>query len=284
MSYFQHRLLRCLLLGLLWFAPLGSWAEDTQDELVFGIHPYLSAQELFDKFGPLAEYLTQKTAKTVRIHVAKSYQDHLEDFIAGKVDFAYMGPSLYVQLLEKHETQQPLARLEIKGKPYFRGAIIVAGNSPIKNLVDLKGKHFAFGSPHSTMSHLVPRYMLIDAGVTAETLAAFKFIGNHESVALSVLMGEFDAGGVKEEVAHKYEAKGLKVLQWTPEISEHVFAARSNLPQGDVEALRDAMLQLKDTKVLKAIKKTLSGLVSVSNEDYDNLRIILTTLKQRNIP
>ncbi len=264
----------------------GSQVAQAKDTLILGIHPYVSAQEVVKKFTPLANYLTKTLHKTVEIQVAKDYATHIEAVSKDQPDIAYMGPSSYVELLETHNNPL-LARLEINGKPTFRGALIMGPQNHFKTLEELKGKSFAFGSPHSTMSHLVPRYMLHQAGIDVDRLSKHEFLGNHESVALSVLMGEFDVGAVKEEIYFKFQERGLQLLQWTPEISEHVFVASKQLPETEVQAMREALYAIGNTPegllVLQSIQKDVTGLVPAKVEDYANLKEILDSLKQRGI-
>jgi phosphonate transport system substrate-binding protein len=258
-----------------------------QDPLILAVHPYLPFAELTDRYTPLADYLGNQLGRNVVVRIGRNYQDHMEYIGRDKVDIAILGPALYVALVDKYGGKPLLARLEIGGKPVFHGKIITGKGSPIASLADLKGKRFAFGDPESTMSHLVPRFMLLEAGVRADDLADYQFLGSHTNVALGVLAGDFDAGAVKEEVFYKFEQQGLQALATTSPFSEHVFVARGTLPTQTVEAVREALYQLKDTPegqtILSRIKKRLTGMVPVQDSDYDNLRDILKTLHRHGI-
>lgn len=266
---------------------LSNVALQAKDSLILGVHPYITAQQIVDKFKPLADYLSKSLDKSVEIRIAKDYAAHIQAVGKDELDIAYMGPSSYVALSQQ-QANPLLARLEINGKPTFRGALVVGANSSFKTLKDLQGKRFAFGSPHSTMSHLVPRYLLHEAGLAEDIKQQHEFLGNHDSVALSILMGEFDLGAVKEAVYHKYQERGLKLLQWTPKISEHVFVASKKLPATEVEAIRQTMFKLSSLPegemILHSIKNTITALVPVKAEDYDNLRKMLSALKEQGIP
>jgi phosphonate transport system substrate-binding protein len=137
------------------------------------------------------------------------------------------------------------------------------------------------------MSHLVPRFMMLEAGVTAEDLASHRFLGSHDNVALGVLAGDFDVGAVKEEVFYKYRDQGLVALATTPSLSEHCFVTRKDLPDTVVRPLRAALFRLHETQeghaIMASIKTDITAFVPVQDHDYDNLRDILTTLQTAGI-
>jgi phosphonate transport system substrate-binding protein len=191
-----------------------------------------------------------------------------------------MGPASYVKTFHTYGEKTLLARLEVNGKPFYRGMIVIRQDSPIKSLDGLKGKTFAFGDPNSTMSHLVPTYMLLEESISVNSLKSSAFLGSHNNVALGVLGGYYDAGGVKEGVYFKYKDRGLKLLAQSPPVSEHLFVARKDLPQETIETLRQAMFQLKDKTVLESIKGSVTGLVPVKIEDYDYLFSVMKELNK----
>ncbi len=266
------------------FLPYAAIAEET---LVLGIHPFLTSVELFKRFSPLADYLSSAVKRPVQIKIAASYTAHLDAVAEDQLDIAYLGPSYYVRIVDSYGPRPLLARLEMHGKTTFQGVIIVRHDSDIKSLTELVGKRFAFGDSASTMSHLIPRFQLIRAGITADRLQDFEFTGNHVNVALSVLLGMFDAGAVKETIFEQYKARGLKALAWTPAVAGHVFVARPDLPQETIEELRSALFHLKDTPygpiILRAVKPSVTGLVPAHDEDFDSLRRMLKILSRQGI-
>lgn len=257
------------------------------DDLTLAIHPFKSAVALHQAFTPLAEYLGRELGRKVNISISKDYQTHIERIGNNEVDIAYLGPASYVKLVNQFGKRRILARLEINGSPTFRGYIITRSASPLRSLKDLAGKRFAFGSPASTMSHLVPRYMLWKAGVDVSDFVKYDFLGNHTNVALSVLTGNFDAGAVKEAIYDKYKQRGLRALAETDAFSEHLFVASDNIPGELAQQLQSSLLKLHrqpdGKRILAAIKGTMTALVPAKDKDYDNLRTILRTLKELGI-
>jgi phosphonate transport system substrate-binding protein len=268
-----------LILFVLFFLP-GNVSASDEKSITIQIHPYLPASELLDRFAPLTKYLSEKTKIKIDCNISKDYRDHIDIVGQDRVDVAYMGPASYVLMTQKYGRKPVLARLEINGTPLFQGVIVTRQNSSIKTLHDLAGKSFAFGDPNSTMSYLVPLFMLHEAGIRKDTLARHNFLSSHQNVALGVLIGDFDAGAVKEEVFYQFKERGLKDLAWTPKISEHVFVSRSTLPSGTVKILRNALLILNDESILSSIKSSASALVPASDSDYNNLRSIMLSIEQ----
>lgn len=268
-----------ILLAALILFPVKNVTASQSSQLVMGVHPYLPTPDLEERFSPILKYLSSQIGIPMSLSISKDYEVHIEN-VGNKIfDIAYMGPSSYVDLSKKYGEHTLLSRLEINGKPYFNGYIVVKHDSQINNLQDLKGKKFAFGSPHSTMSYLVPRYMLNEAGVSLDSLGEYKFQGNHKNVALSILLGEFDAGAIKEETYFKYKEKGLRSIATSPSISEHIFVSRRGLPVQIENKIKNAMYALSVTEegrnILKSIKKGVSGLVPANDTDYDILRVIM---------
>lgn len=257
-----------------------------KESLTLAVHPYLPVKEIITRFTPLADYLGKEIGRPVSVRVGRDYDEHIVYVGKDQADIAFMGPASYVTMVAKYGKKPLLARLETDGNPLFRGYFIVRQDSPLKSLADLKGKRMAFGDRDSTMSHLVPQYMLEKAGVPLDKLAAYKFLGSHNNVVLAVLSGDFDAGAVKDEVFDKYAKQGLRALADTPYYSDHVFVTRSTLAPGTIQALRSAMLKLKDTpggrEILEAIKPHTTALVPAADADYDNLRQVLKALGQMN--
>lgn len=258
-----------------------------QDQLLLGIHPYKTSDKLIAAYSPLAQYLTRKIGIPVVLKISPDYQYHIDAVGRDQLDIAYLGPSSYVKLYDRYGEKPLLARQAVHGKPTFQGKLIVRANSPITALAQLKDKRFAFGDPNSTMSHLVPRYMLQSAGVTDKNLKSFRFLGSHDNVALAVLAGDFDAGAVKEAVYYKYETRGLRALATTPALSEHLFVTSNELDPELIRRLRDAMLTLhqdpEGKQILTSIKKGVTAMVPVKNSDYDNLREILRSLRKTGV-
>jgi phosphonate transport system substrate-binding protein len=258
-----------------------------QAPLVLGIYPYLSSTELHKRFAPLAEYLGKELGRPVEIRLNSSYESHVETIGTGKVDIAFIGPAAYVKLVDQYGQIPLLAAFETARGRTYTGVIFVKKGSPLKTLAQLKGKSFAFGPVDSTMTNLVPRYMLLAAGIDLLNLGNTESLANHENIVLGVLAGRYDAGAVKDEIFNQYEPQGLQSLAVSDPVADHLFVARAGLPSETVRKIGNLLISMKNSeegrRSLAAIQKNLRALVPVNNSDYDSLRKILDVLAKAGV-
>ncbi len=255
------------------------------EPLILGVHPYLLPAEIVTRFAPLAAYLDSKLGRQVQVRVGRDYDQHIETIGADAIDIAYLGPASYVKMVERHGAKPLLARLEINGKPSVTGYIITRSDSPLRKLADLRGKRFAFGDINSTVGAIMAQHVLRRSGVGLESLGGYQYLGSHRNVALAVLSGDYDAGPVRKEIYDELQPRGLRVLLKLPEVSEHLFVTRSDLPAGEIAGLRQALLGLKDAPggaaILRAIDKEVTAMVPVRDADFDSLRGIQRAVEDR---
>ncbi|MHB8836702.1 MAG: phosphate/phosphite/phosphonate ABC transporter substrate-binding protein, partial [Candidatus Methylomirabilia bacterium] len=253
-----------------------------QQPLVLGIHPYLSSTEIYTRFSPLADRLAKELGRPVQIRISSDYDTHVTAVGKGEVDIAFVGPAQYVFLTRTFGKIPLLAAFETKAGRTFKGVIVVRQDSAIQTLSQLRGKSFAFGPLMSTMSNLVPRAMLLKAGIDLKDLSKAEFLTNQENIALGVLSGNYDAGAIKDDIFNQYTSHGLRALAVSQPMPDHLFVARQGLPDETVNRISASLLALSATgegrEILTSIQKTLTALVPVRDADYDPLRTVLDDL------
>jgi len=254
----------------------------TERTVILGVHPYLPVSELKKRYEPLARYLQHALESKVIVRVGRDYEEHVALVGNNKIDIGFLGPAAYVRMVEKYGRKPLLARLETRGKPVFNGYLVTSVGSGVTDIASLRGKRFAFGDPASTMSHLVPRHMLLKSGIDVDDLSKYEFLGSHTNVASGILKGDYDAGAVKGEVLAAFRDRGLRAFAKSPPFSEHVFVARSDAPPAFIEAVTSALFRLSGSPeghaILSGLKRGVTGMVPVQDKDYDNLREVLHAL------
>lgn len=281
---FLYRMVFPITLFVATLLPASARAEQP---LVLGVHPFLASEDIYKRYNPLAEYLSIVLGRPVTLQLEHSYDEHVNSIRKGTMDIAFIGPAAYVKLTKLYGKVPVLAAFEVKGARTYKGVIVVREGSPIKTLAQLKGKTFAFGDSKSTMGHIVPRYLMLKAGVNITSLAAYDYMSNHDNVALGVLTGNFDAGALKDDILNSYKDKGLRVLASSQPLPEHLFVARSGLSAELVQKISTALHSLNKTdagqQVLASMQKNLTALVPARDSDYDPIRNILDTLTKSGV-
>lgn len=256
--------------------------EESSSLMRMGIIPLESPAEMFKKFGPLAEYLGRCLKMRVDLKVAVDFQGAIKDIGQGATQFCFMTPSTYIEAHKKHSVEVLVKALR-EGKPFQHSVIVARGDSAIQSMEDIKGRSFAFGDPHSTSSHIVPRGMLLDAGIDIKDLQYYNYLGHHDDVARAILNGDFDAGAVMESTAYKFKDMGLKFVKFSDDIPEFNICVSPNLDRKIVMELRNALTALSDNTaegatILKSINSTYTGFVEASDDEYNPIRVMMSRL------
>ncbi len=255
----------------------------TDDTLTFGVIPLESPANMYRKILPLTDYLQKKLGKKVELKVGMDFNSAVSEIGNGKTRICYMTPSTYIKANRDYGVRV-IAKALRDGKPYHHSVIITRSDSHISSMEDLKACSFAFGDRESTSSHIVPRYMLLEAGVDLDDLLFYNYLGHHDDVAKAVLSGGYDAGAVMESVADRFKDQGLKFVKFSREIPEFNICVTRDMPEEEAEEIKAAVLSLTDNDtvgiaVLKSIDEHYTGFTEARDEDYDWIRDIMTKLK-----
>jgi phosphonate transport system substrate-binding protein len=253
---------------------------------LFAVHPYDNPSRLLERFQPLCAYLTESLGRPVALYLAHSYNDQVRRITSGQVDLAYLGPTLYLRAQEHYLGSRTEHNIEIlAGETIgeeigYRTVVVALRSSPIQGLEDLRGRTFALGTHDSFGSHFVPRVMLLKAGLTLADLKDYAYLDRHERVALAVVHGDFDAGGLREDVALHYLDRGLKIVAHSPVLTPHVVVARPGLDRHLAEALRSALTDPSPTAgpAFAALGPGV-GFASVDADAFDLARLTIRAME-----
>ena len=195
-------------------------------------------------------------------------------------DIAHLG---VVSYLEAHNQfgAVPLVRpLNGDGEPYSRSVIVTERGSTLRTLADLRGRSLALGSFHSTLSNLIPRHELIQAGVPPEALGSIEHLANDEEVARAILEGRFDAGALEDVVAYRNKEKGLEILHTSGPVPSAPLVIHPEIPDRVAAAIRDALLKLDVNGADKRQQwdeQIRYGFGPATDDDYEPIRKIIAT-------
>jgi phosphonate transport system substrate-binding protein len=256
--------------------------ESASGVLRLGIVPLESPAVMFRRFAPLAEHLGSVLKRRIDLKVAVDFAGAIEDLGKGETQFCFMTPSTYIEAHKKFGARV-LVKLLREGKPFQHSVIVTGAGSGIRSVADIRGHSFAFGDPHSTSSHIVPRAMLLEEGIDVKDLLYFNYLGHHDDVAKAVLNGDFDAGGIMESTAEKFRESGLESLKYSGEIPEFNICVSPEFDPGLQAELSRALISIESEtpegdRLLKAINETYTGFTEAADADYDVVRKMMSDL------
>ncbi len=192
-------------------------AETSVEPMRLGVIGFYNPRLMYLRYQPLIDYMSERGGAPWQLVIGKSYSETVRELREGTVDVAYLGPLTYVRA--HHEFGAlPVVRLNTFHRAWYRSTIVVEDDSPIRSLADLEGGRIAFGPLLSTSSNLVPRLMLIAAGVEESRLQACPSFPHHDKAARAVLMGEVDGAAVRDLVGERFTERGLRILAQSPPI------------------------------------------------------------------
>ncbi|WP_374563880.1 putative selenate ABC transporter substrate-binding protein [Ideonella sp.] len=237
--------------------------------------------ELARKFAPLGRYLETQLGMKVEWTPVTDYAAAVEALVNRKVDLAWFGGFTFVQANVRSGGQVlPLVQREEDTK--FRSVFITDAGSGIKQLADLKGRTVSFGSASSTSGHLMPRHVLLAAGLNPE--ADFKriaFSGAHDATIAAVASGKVDAGALNISVWEKFVAdkkvdtSQVKVFFTTPPYYDYNWSVSAAMPAELREKIRKAFLALDPAnpaqQEILALQRA-TRFVPTSPENYNSIR------------
>ena len=245
------------------------------ETITFGVYTSDKPTAMYQKFKSIIDYLQDRITQngsnaTVKLKIFPSYTAAVDALVEGNVDFMRFGPASYIMAKDRDENIRLLAMEHKKNKKRFYGVFIVAKNSPINTIKELKGKSFAFGNKNSTIGRYLSQAELVKAGLRSADLTKYDYLGRHDKVALAVAVGNYDAGVVKENTFKKYaESKNLKKIAQFPNVTKP-WAVRAGFDDNLFAILQQGLLELKDKKTLKALKQ--DGFLVAEDSDYDFVR------------
>ncbi len=219
------------------------------DILKVGVIPDRSEASIIATYTPLLEHIKSETGIDYELIIPPTYEGLLEMFRDKEVDMALFGAITYAHANIKYGAI-PLALRDIDLK--FSSVVLVTTDNPAKNIFDLKGSKFAFGTKLSTSGHLMPRYFLEEREIFAETFFdTVLYTGAHDKTAKLIRDGVVDAGVLNTKIADAMYQDGridtgeVKVIWESPTYANYVWAVQPYVKELLQQQLVKAFLSLQ---------------------------------------
>lgn len=272
--------LRCILMRTLFVMTLLLPAWVQAETFVFTAIPDQDESQLQQRFGKVANYLSEQLGVDVQYIPVKSYAAAITAFRNNQVQLAWFGGLSGVQA--RRLVPGSVALAQGYEDQYFKTYFIAhkdAGIAPAETLTAaMKGKTFTFGSKGSTSGRLMPEFYLREQFSVApkDIFTRVGFSGDHSRTIAQVQSGAYQLGAVNYAVWESELAKGkideskVKVIWTTPTYPDYQWTVRGDVDQlygeGFKNKVRDALLNMKGTDLLASFPR--KSFVAASNEDY----------------
>lgn len=259
---------------------------DSRSELIMGLIPAESNEEMVEKFEPMRVYLEEKLNRPITVFTATDYAGVIEAMRRDKVDIAWFGPLSYVLAEQEAGAEAFAVGVRQKtGKSTYKSILVVPGDSSVQSIQDLKGKDVAFVDPASTSGGLVPSYLVVKATgqKPKDFFAKLTYAGSHDAAGMAVKNKTVDAAGTNDITYNKMLNKGLisqqsnRILLESDPIPGSPLAYRQELDEQTKKQIREIVLNAhKDIKVTGYGE--LLNYESATPKDYEIIRDMINNL------
>jgi len=249
--------------------------------LVFAPLPMKDAVTIYETFAPMTRSLELSLDRKIDYHISESYEDLMVAIQKGEIDITYLGPLPYILAKEKNENLKPLVVFnESDSKPTY--ACVLVAWAPQKKQYELKNLNpkettIALTSPLSTCGYYAVDRMLkrSEYGYILD-MFRYRYLGKHDEVALAVVRGEFQYGGLKEDIANQYSHLGLEVVARLDNMPGFALIVDSNRVDPSLQgAIYNTLLQTKEEIYSHWGRGIDKGMRPASDEMYWNFKQIL---------
>ena len=264
---------------------------EKQKTLLIGGIPDQDVSRLEERFGSVAEYLSDQLEIDVKYVPVIDYASLVMAFKNGDVMLAWFGGLTGVQASSFAPGSKMIAQRP-RDKTFT--SVFIANSSVIANsLDDLNGTRFTFGSTNSTSGHLMPRSFLLEAGVDPEKDfdGVPNFSGSHDLTWKLVESGSFETGVLNSAVWNRAVSEGsvdeskVRVVFESTSFVDYHWLASPDIDEiwgeNTTQKIRDAFLDLTDDhelgrKILDLFET--ESFIGADGSDYSDIEEVARSL------
>ena len=276
--------------ALAWFGGFSAQAPQVADAasdpaasvepLRIGLIPERDIFEQHRRYQALADHLSARLHRPVKLLTVRSYRDILQEFRDHRVDAAFLGSLVTVLSIEQVSARVLVRPEQPDGFSTYRGVIFVPADSPIRQVEDLAGRSIAM-VPTTTGASLFPVAEFVRRGMLSDSAPGpgaprVVYVGTHDDAILEVLDGRADAGAIKDTRLDDFERENparqpFRRLSSSQPVPSNALVVRADVAEPVVEQLRSTLLAMSDDPVGQAVLRQFGAarFVPTRNEDYE---------------
>ena len=242
---------------------------EVSNELTVGIVPQQSATALAAAWIPLLSEAAKRAGVKLAFRTAGDIPTFEERLKNGEYDIAYMNPYHYT-VFSKAPGYRAFAREKDRK---LVGIIVVAKDSPLREIAELKDKAVVFPAPAAFAASILPRSEFEQKNIPIQA----KYVNSHDSVYRGVAQGTFAAGGGIKRTLEAIDpaiSSRLRILTSTPAYVPHAFAAHPRVDKAALDKVSAALFTMNGDETGRQLLEPLSfkGIEAGQDKDWDEIR------------
>ncbi len=251
--------------------------ELSAQNIKFAPLPKEKVETLEKEYKPFLDWLSKETGDNYELVMSVDYRDLINKIKSGEIDIAYLGPLPYALIRQHTDSVTPIVKfLDKKASTGYTCSIITHKNSNINSIKELKNKKISLPQKFSTCGYYSAKIAFDTQNLEFDN---YSFDGNHANVALTVLLGEKEAGSLQTTYFDKYEYLGLKKIYESEKLPGFLLAVNNQkLSKEKTTQIKKAITKLlplandKDKKITQNWGENIKyGAVEANEQEYSEI-------------
>lgn len=221
-------------------------AESIAQEIRFSPWPMGARDQSIYDNKPLAEYLSKRLNRPVRIVYFEKYERVMEEFKNGNIDLITIGPNPFIKLRQDYPDTLGIAHIkDEKGSALYTCSVVVRKTGP-NSIKAIKGT-LGLCQGLCTCGRFFAKYVLKSVGKDIRTFETKEFLF-HNDVIEALIRGDVEAAFLRTDVVRKYLGYNVKVIYTSPLLPNRIVAANKRTLDNEVIAkVKKILLEISPT-------------------------------------
>ncbi len=254
------------------------------DPLIFTYVPVEDPAVYENVWSDFLKHVEKVTGKKTQFFGLQNYAAQIEAMRSGRLHLAAYSTGSVVYAVNLAGAVPFAVMKDARGlSGYHVWLIAGAKDERIKSVADLKGKRVAHVSQTSNSGHQAPVYYFSKMGVVPGRDYTIVYSGKHDTSALGVVNGDYDAAVVADTVLQRMMARNVikqsdfKIVWTSPTFPTAGFVYAHNLEPTLVEKIREAFFSFKfeGTSVGREFKPRIGFMPLVYARDWEPVLAVL---------
>ena len=254
------------------------------DPLIFTYVPVEDPAVYEGAWSDFLKHVEKVTGKKTQFFGLQNYAAQIEAMRSGRLHIAAYSTGSVPYAVNLAGAVPFAIMRDAKGlSGYHVWLIAQAKNDAIRSVADLKGKRVAHVSQTSNSGHQAPVYFFSKLGVVPGRDYRIVFSSKHDTSALGVVNGDYDAAVVADTVIERMAARNvlkledLKIVWTSPTFPTAGFVYAHNLEPRLVSKLKEAFMSFRfeGTSVGREFKPRIGFMPLSYKRDWDPVLAVL---------